>query len=312
MKIASLLTDFLYQNKSLNIPGLGRFFLDKEVVIPDREDKNFQEFLQLIQFENKPVRQADAALIDFIRAKTGKIKPLAEADLDTFISDCQQFINIGKPIYLEGIGTLISTKPGKLEFTPGVPKGTRMDAGGKKADKKPTRTTSPAEVIQKIREQGLSNRQKTLLTGSGIAAGIILLIWAGLLIMKGMTLQKQAREIVSKRETPAPLQPPPQEVITVDTPVKQAETVTVAPPPAASKTSKGYKFVLQETDKRHVAESNFKIALRSRPDLKMETRDSLHYKIYVMIECAPQDTSRQKIVLNNWYWGKKEMRVVIN
>ena len=89
------------------MPGIGIFSLDDKVVIPESSDKNVRDFLQHIQFKQFNVLRADDALIEFIRTHTGKIKPLAESDLESYVADGKLMLNIGKPFHIEGIGTLI-------------------------------------------------------------------------------------------------------------------------------------------------------------------------------------------------------------
>jgi hypothetical protein len=127
----------------LNIPGIGQFSIDPSLSIPEPTDKNFGEFLQSIQFNPKTISRPDEDLIDFIRQKTGKIKPLAESDLDSYLSDCKMVLNIGKPLYFEGIGTLQKNKEGRLDFIHGQLASERLEPTAperkteKTADKKP-------------------------------------------------------------------------------------------------------------------------------------------------------------------------------
>jgi hypothetical protein len=127
VRISNLLTEFLYQKKQLNIPGIGTFSIDPGITIPDPDDKTFDSFLLNIRFEQRSVLQPDEALVDFIRTKTGKIRPLALADLDSLLSDYRGLLNLGKPVHLEGIGNLNRLRSGKIEFTPGAPAAEQID-----------------------------------------------------------------------------------------------------------------------------------------------------------------------------------------
>ena len=66
------------------------------------------------------VATEDNALISFIAQQTGKIKPLATADLDSYVILSKQFLNIGKPLTIEGIGTIQKNQQGDYEFIPGI------------------------------------------------------------------------------------------------------------------------------------------------------------------------------------------------
>src|SRR4029453_9831517 len=106
LKLSSLFAKYLYQYKTLRLPGIGIFTLDPAITIPDPTDKLFPDFLQNIQYTQQTVNAPDEDFINFIRTETGKIKPLAESDLDSFLSDGKILLNIGKPFLIEGIGFL--------------------------------------------------------------------------------------------------------------------------------------------------------------------------------------------------------------
>ena len=106
MKLSSLFSKYLYQEKKLRLPGIGEFTLDPSITVPDVSDKLFADFLQNIRFNQIQINAPDEQFINFIRTETGKIKPLAESDLESFLSDGKILLNIGKPFYIEGIGSL--------------------------------------------------------------------------------------------------------------------------------------------------------------------------------------------------------------
>ena len=127
MKISVLVAQYFYQNKRLNLPGIGTFYLDVAVDVQNI-DKNSHDLLDHIHFAQKNIARPDEELIDFIRKHTGKIRPLAESDLETFVADGKLMLNIGKPFHIEGIGTLQKNREGVYEFTPGQPVVQRLEA----------------------------------------------------------------------------------------------------------------------------------------------------------------------------------------
>lgn len=115
MKISVLVAQYFYQNKRLNLPGIGTFFLDVAVDVQNI-DKGSRDLLDHIHFAQKAITRPDEELIDFIRKHTGKIRPLAESDLETFVADGKLMLNIGKPFHIEGIGTLQKTAKGYMSL----------------------------------------------------------------------------------------------------------------------------------------------------------------------------------------------------
>jgi len=103
----------------MSLPGLGIFTLDKSVVLPEEHDRTLLSVPNAVQFQNANIPSADKELINFIIEHTGKIRPLAISDLESYLNLGTEMLNIGKPFYLEGIGTITKNKTGKFDFSPG-------------------------------------------------------------------------------------------------------------------------------------------------------------------------------------------------
>ncbi|UEG48754.1 hypothetical protein LK994_08900 [Ferruginibacter lapsinanis] len=119
MKIEQLLVQHLYNTKEVTLQGIGTFRLNPSVAMPLENDKDFVMPENAISFEYNLKATEDEALIDFITKQTSKIKPLASADLDSFVILAKQFLNIGKPLTIEGVGTVQKSQHGEYEFIPG-------------------------------------------------------------------------------------------------------------------------------------------------------------------------------------------------
>ncbi|HEY4876911.1 MAG TPA: hypothetical protein VIH86_15130, partial [Puia sp.] len=118
MKLPILLAEFLYEHKKLSLPGIGIFSIQSSVEIPNESGKE-NTFIPEIEFENATINEPDDELIEYIKKNTGKIRPLALADLDSYLTLCKQMINIGRPFYMEGIGTLSKGRNVKFDFISG-------------------------------------------------------------------------------------------------------------------------------------------------------------------------------------------------
>jgi hypothetical protein len=123
MKISDLLCQYLYQNKELVLEGFGVFHLDPSVNPNDTKEP--QQVYQGITFEDNPKIKTPSDLIDFLVQNSGKMKPLAISDLEAFLTTGRELLNIGKPLILNGIGTLTGYRT--LEFTPGPFTPMRLD-----------------------------------------------------------------------------------------------------------------------------------------------------------------------------------------
>ena len=308
LKLSSVFAQYLYQNKKLNLPGIGSFEIDPSVTVPDSNDKNVLDFGQYIHFTNKNIAKPDDDFIDFIRIHTGKIRPLAESDLDSYLSDGKLLLNIGKPFFLEGIGTLQKARGGGYEFVPGTPIMERLegDKGGEKSVKKRPAFDSGYSQI----EPENNNNRKALL-GVVLALGLAAVIWGGYSLYNRNTeplmpaaIEDRQPEVALPADTGTAATRLDSATVIRDTPV------TTTPP--VTNTPGSYRYVLEvpATKTRALKRIN-QLALVS-PRMMLQTNaDSTSFMIYVDLPGSPADTARIKDSLNAWYWGRKDMRVSI-
>ncbi|MBI1783115.1 MAG: hypothetical protein HYR66_17380 [Sphingobacteriales bacterium] len=116
MKVQESLSLFLYETKKLTLPGIGHFTLDPAVNVFDKTDPSLLP--NAIQFIPDTKAEEVPELINHLVKTTGKMKPLAISDLDSFLSTGKQLLNIGKPFIIPGVGSLNKTRDG-IQFTSG-------------------------------------------------------------------------------------------------------------------------------------------------------------------------------------------------
>lgn len=119
MKIEDLIVQHLYKNKEVTLQEIGTFKLAPDIIFPQDEEKEFVMPKDAITFEYNIKAGEDGNLINYIVQHTNKIKPLATSDLESYIMLSKQFLNIGKPLLIPGLGTLLKTQQGNYEFLPG-------------------------------------------------------------------------------------------------------------------------------------------------------------------------------------------------
>ena len=107
------MAQYLYEQKKLELAGIGTFLLDPSA----RINTDLQHISQGISFKNGSSAQDNEGLIGYISSQTGKMKALASSDLNSYVDLAREFLNIGKPFQIEGIGTLVKNKGGDFEFT---------------------------------------------------------------------------------------------------------------------------------------------------------------------------------------------------
>lgn len=119
MKFDDQLASYLYENKKLALEGIGTFTLDSKVSVPGHQEKEVFYPIDGLLFIYNPKANSDEELIAYIVKKLHKIEPLIRSDLESYLSNIKQFLNLGKPYTIEGIGTLSKNNQGTYEFTPG-------------------------------------------------------------------------------------------------------------------------------------------------------------------------------------------------
>jgi hypothetical protein len=111
LKLAKTIARYFYQAQAMNINGLGTF-----TSAPSGDPDNPAP---IIQFTYKPTVANDDGLVKFIVTETGKMRPLAESDLESFVTSGLQLLNIGKPFFIEGLGAIQRNKEGVWDFITG-------------------------------------------------------------------------------------------------------------------------------------------------------------------------------------------------
>ena len=322
----------------MDLPGIGTFTLDAAAVIPQESDRLGQVPATGIQFMNANIPTADEALIDFIKEHTGKMKSLAAADLDFYITTGRQLLNIGKPFYLEGIGTLLKNKEGRLDFTPGeylVPKLDDLHHPER-------RSAAPAMGYDEPpREETKSNSGagQTLLL-IGIIAGIAIIAFGGYWLYKRnnyteTSAENRARVVpdstaVTPAESTAVAGAKPSDSTAAgkkDSTLANTQGKVANPPdasaarqvtPATTTPNQApaqhdvtaaagqtlFHFVILRTENKHHALRRYNQLLGYQLNIHLETKDSSFFKLYFPIAATIRDTTHIRDSLADVYEAK--------
>lgn len=119
MKIEHLIVQHLYNNKKVTLQDIGSFILSSNVMMPSESSKDGVMPDNAISFEYNTKATEDESLIEFIVQQTRKIRPLATSDLESYTILGREYLNIGKPFHIEGLGTLQKAQNGTYEFIQG-------------------------------------------------------------------------------------------------------------------------------------------------------------------------------------------------
>jgi hypothetical protein len=290
LKLTQLLADYLHSNKKLVIQGIGTFFLNSSTNSePDPNRASKTEMQGTITFEGDHSVKTEPGLVEYISSHTGKMKALATSDLETQFELAQQFINIGKPFLFEGIGTLSKNKEGQYSFTQGNLFTERVSERAVKE------TAEHGEVMPDFKSVLLKDPKKINWRKPLIA--VFILMGLGLVVGGGYLVYKRTSEtnIPTNDETQVTepesqtTQTPAQDTIP-DRPDTTIQNTLVASTTTGS-LSGSYKIVVDQF-KAPRAFNRFAQLKDNGWPIKMETRDSISYKLYMLMPVATTDTTR--------------------
>jgi hypothetical protein len=285
VKIAPLLAHYLYTNKRLDLPGIGTFLLDNSVSVEQENSKQSKSIeLEGVTFEsNTSIKEPSEDLIQYISTHSGRIKPLANADLDSYLWLALQFINIGKPYLIEGIGSLTKINSGGFDFVPGHVLTEKLkDIVAKEAENMASRAADDnyKNIFYSQKSKATWKKPVVVLL---VFAGVVLAIWGGYTVYKKTSDKKESAgnaDINKKKEnTPQP-----------DTATIQKDSVI----DLVQKIPEGKnKFILEVSD-RSRAMQRFNKLKNYLWDVQIETKDSVSYKVFMLLPVAGGDTTRVK------------------
>jgi hypothetical protein len=277
-RIESLLSEFLYKQGSLNLPAIGVIRCENALAIDNDEDTGAYRFSpESLGFEYAPRTELDDELVTHIARETGKMKSLAASDLQSYLEFGQELINIGKPFHIKGLGVLQKTATQDIEFVPEEDPRSNTERGGKPG----TETRHHASDVDapfSYEETTASFLPRNLLWGVGLL----------LTIIGGYALFKYLRDsggTSTKGETVVVLQKP--DTLQTDTASKAASTETGSANP-------GVFRVVLENSNRERALSRYADLKEWGHDIRMSTKDSSLFKLYIPIDAPLSDTARHR------------------
>ena len=288
MKLAPLLAQYLYDQKKLDLSGIGTFVFDPSA----RTGTDAQHASQGISFQNNASIKNDENLVNYISSKTGKMNSLASSDLNSYLELARQFLNIGKPFQLEGIGTLVKHRNGHLEFTTDHMLGDKIKEGIKELSATSISDNSLTTYENLRAHEETSPSYKKILVGLLIVVTTGIIIWAGYKVYKNNS---------SKSSVP---QENEQGTVTVNDSIQSAQpaagiTKTIQHPgenPPAGK----YRFVIEVANRKR-AFYRYEMLQKARLPIQMSTTDSITYKLFFVLPATPADTARISDSLSIFY-----------
>jgi hypothetical protein len=282
MKIANLIPVYLAQKKNIELQGLGRFTFIGEAVENSQEDFVFPE--GSLHFESDPKAGLSEDLIRFMTEKSGKVRSLVISDLDSFIQLGIQFLNLGKPFEIPGIGQIKRNGQGKIEFIQGEALRSKVELREQPKTEKASQHDNISFRAEKKKGKPFPNKNRFI-----AILLLVMLIITYLLIANNQ--KKSAKSIVKTI--------PPQSDNSIHAGKDSAQhtylvNVDSSGQPIDSSlnsTARGFRIVVKEYASYSRA-AGFKRLLESHHEIIVFTRDSSIFKVAIPFDEPLKDTTR--------------------
>ena len=298
MKIPLLLVQYLYQNRKMSLPGLGIFTLDKSVVLPEENDRILLSMPNAVQFQNANIAAAEKELISFICENTGKIKPLAISDLESYLSLGTEMLNIGKPFYLEGIGTITKNKTGKFDFTPGEYSLIKETISSGDHEKKKIYARDKNE-----QSSTSSVQTRTVLKVLAIISALIIVGFGGWMMYKSNSIAG-SEKIADTTAAIQEQQPIVSDSLMHDSTkhdTAKSPAIDTTIPSAVNQQTSTYKFVILTTENKEHALKRYNQLRGFELKVFLFQKDSTFFKVYFQFPAVTKDTIHIKDSLRREY-----------
>jgi hypothetical protein len=260
------------------LPGIGVFHFTEPI---STDDESSESPSSQIIFENRKIKEPDDSLISYIKQQTGKIKPLAIADLDCFIASGLEMLSMGKPFFLDGIGSIQKKKDGQYEFSREI-QSTKIDQNKNAGHAK------KLSVFEDGKYEPKTNPLQKILAVGLLLAGLVIVLLGGYYLYNRSNNVNTPIEEKTLNDAPLPQQ-------TVDSTAKKQDSSLTAKQPVA------LRFVLESTNNKKRALHRYNQLKSLSIDVKMDTPDSSNFKLFFLIPCPAEDTARIKDSLMNYY-----------
>ncbi|HEY4936314.1 MAG TPA: hypothetical protein VII44_07030 [Puia sp.] len=281
------------------LPGLGIFTLDKSVVLPEENDRDLLSMPNAVQFQNANIAAADKELISYICENTGKIRPLAISDLDSYLNLGTEMLNIGKPFHLEGIGTITKNRTGKFDFTPGEYTVIKENTAGPVHGKKKLYPSDKKQL-----HIPLSIQNRNLLKLVVLVAALIIVGWGGWMMYKKNNHAGSENNLdtssVAQAQLPAAIDSLAGSTARHDS-AKNSLKDSVHPSTVNSQMPTKYKFIILATYNKPHALKRYKQLISFDLKAHLYQKDSTFFKVYFQFPALAKDTIQIKDSLRKQY-----------
>ena len=292
MKVQDLLYAYLSEHKRLNIPGIGVFEMSNTLI--EQTGNETTEHKNLIQFNHDKTIQVEESLLIFLKERTGKMKALAQSDLDSFIYNGIQLLNIGKPFDIPGIGVVMKSSEGKFSFHQGTaePEQFLTDQTKRLIETHESDTSYKRESRNSV--PNTTDHQKKRIIYIGFAVIIAIIIWIIYLLIPNQ--ENQNEKMMNKDTT--------EQSVVTPTVIEQPaapDTTNNNPPVTTVGTSIGFEMAGQYLPQIDTIRKFYKLYKGRGHQVRIDSSDSKNPRLLFAFRKPLKDTSFVADSMRIWY-----------
>ena len=300
MKVEQFIVQYLYNNKSVSLPDIGIFKIAMGTILPNENDKDNTLPPGSIEFEYNTHAATDEGLIDFIVGESRKIRSLATSDLESYILLSNQFLNLGKPMVIDGLGTLIKNQQGTYDFTQGLIVNPKLEP-------------KKVEVKEKIQEDiSFSSPAKPAPSKKGLMLALVafFILSAGAALYYFLVYNKNKTEPTATQtaaiDTSSDIAVNPALIDTSSMAANLKDSLSTTNTVASSAPNDGYTFKVQikEYETKDAADKAYNRLTGYGHKLLVRMKADGSYEILMPFNIAISDTARAKDSVRILFGGK--------
>lgn len=290
------ITRFVYQHKEIALQGIGIIKLEDNVPDQDYLQKHKSLPITGLSFEHKPQVATTPAFIKYYSETRGKILSLAENDVEAFLGMALQFLNIGNPVELKGLGTISKQKDGSFVMAPGYFIPLKEDENNNRFRDRVLNEEAGGETnFFGKKEPQSSNSAKLIIAIAVIVVTAVAGYWLYTTFLKAPADTANTTTTTDTLNVPQQVVPPP---TVADTNAVATTTTTAV---VDSNAVQKWKAVFREEQEKAKALQVWSNYQRVSTPIQMETADSVSFRFYIVLESSLRDAARKTDSLSRFF-----------